>query len=99
VKESLSSLPALPIKEEDTKYTVEDTLTEGVEIAYPNQTNKEENTEEVKPSLTLRFPKKYATEPMEVQIAAGQVYPHPRQDRHWRLHFGISLFGKHIIKH
>jgi hypothetical protein len=69
IQKSFSSLPALPIKEEDTKYTIEDTLTEGIEITYPN---KEENTEEVKPSLTLRFPKEYATEPMEVQIAEGK---------------------------
>ena len=85
VKESLSSLPALPITDEDTKYTIEDTLTEGIEITYPNQTNQEESGEEPKPSparndsrsdsggLTLRFPKKYASEPMEVEIAPGKT--------------------------
>jgi hypothetical protein len=39
VKQSLSSLPALPITEDDRHYTIEDTRKDGIQITYANQTD------------------------------------------------------------
>jgi hypothetical protein len=74
VKQSLSSLPALPITEDDRHYTIEDTRKDGIQITYANQTDTAlaATPDQEKPSLTLRFPKQYASDPIEVQIAEGK---------------------------
>ncbi|MFZ1719723.1 MAG: hypothetical protein WAU28_00040 [Candidatus Moraniibacteriota bacterium] len=83
VRNSLSSLPSLPIQEEDTQYTIEDTTKEGIQITYANQaeatTLDQENPSPARNDsrsdsggLTLHFPKQYASEPIEVQIAEGK---------------------------
>ena len=75
VRVSLSSLPTLPIKEEDKRYIIEDTTKDGVQITYANQSDNAAlaaEPQQEKPSLTLHFPKDYANEPIVVQIAEGK---------------------------
>jgi hypothetical protein len=58
----LSTLPSVNLTEEEESYTIEDTLSEGIEITYPNQENKEE-----KPKTKVSLPKDY-TKPIEIKL-------------------------------
>ncbi|MCW1888720.1 MAG: FG-GAP-like repeat-containing protein [Candidatus Moranbacteria bacterium] len=59
----LKTLPSVNLTEEEDSYTIEDILSEGIEITYPNQENKEED----KPKTKVSLPKDY-TKPIEIKL-------------------------------
>jgi formylmethanofuran dehydrogenase subunit C len=62
--DDLRALPSVELTEEDNKYVITDILSEGIQIKYPNQEEKEE---EKKPESKVSFPKNYA-EPIEIKL-------------------------------
>ncbi len=65
----LNALPSVNLTEEGDNYIVTDTLSEGIEITYPNQ--KEEEKEK-KPQTKVSLPKDY-TQPIEIKLDDQRV--------------------------
>jgi hypothetical protein len=63
----LNSLPSVNLIEEGENYIVEDTLSEGIQITYPNQVADAESIEANKPKTKVSLPKDY-TKPIEIKL-------------------------------